>query len=612
MSQARYQVKALVSEQAAVKTHRGLDPVTGLPVLIYQFAGKPRATSKSLQSDHIPSILSAKYNGKQGMVVVASPQHYRALNAAVSKEDIIPLLLGTANALRTAAQARVIHGDLRPERFLHDGKQHYVLEGYGARWDAKNSAYQAPEETVSLAADVFSWAKAVRALAGNVLPEAFMVLLSACLAKDSKQRPSAEDIFDQIDAYAQSLADAETASDDSADASDGDPFADFELDTGDSSSARKTAKTASFSDDNSDSGDDSDGDIDFDFDLASSEEASVSTPQPARNKAAKTDSSTDFDFSFEEATATASSAQPAAHRSKSQPAEDAFDAFALDDLDDLDALEANSDDKPDKRRTAAKSNADVFMDNGAEDDIGLLADDDDDAFLALDDDSDLNGNEQYDDEDGLFLVNTDPGKSSSPSVPAPPPPAPPPAASSPAANAPKAFVKDLPPGATYRSGNETSEPAPLPAVTVAQPAAAPETHIRRKRPPKRKRNPNVGKVLLVLAMLIGSGAVAYWVYVTRNDRTPISAPPPPRFLVTVSIEPDSLRNVSLSVISRPSASSRRIGEQIAIAPGTAVLDAPGQWELQARFQDRSSGIVRFSVPETRNIVMVLPEASGSE
>lgn len=84
----------------------------------------------------------------------------------------------------------------------------------------------------------------------------------------------------------------------------------------------------------------------------------------------------------------------------------------------------------------------------------------------------------------------------------------------------------------------------------------------------------------------------------------------PSYIISVQVIPSDLRLVTLSVVDSPAGSARQAGDEIATVPGRAVLDQEGTWQLQARFQNRSSDVVSVNVPQTRSVILEIPEASS--
>ncbi len=198
---ARYQPQRLFAEHDAVKTFHGLDPLTGLPVLIYRFAGRPTAKVGELKSEAIPAILTSNVESGRGQLVVAYARGYEPLHGSVAPHEVAGLLRDSAAALYDAARTSVVHGDLRPERFLK-ANDHVMVEGYGVPWAAWDAAseFSAPERIggASAKSDVFSWARSVQFLAGRHLPKEVADLIAACLDADPKRRPNAETIYKRL------------------------------------------------------------------------------------------------------------------------------------------------------------------------------------------------------------------------------------------------------------------------------------------------------------------------------------------------------------------------------------------------------------------------------
>ncbi len=196
----RYQSHTLLHDERGVRTSLGIDQLTGLPVLVYRFAGKPTAAAGDLSSDNIPGILASSLEGQRGRLVVAYSRDYQPVTPPLEGDALNLLLLDSARALRDAAKAGVVHGDLKPKRFLGAG-EHHLIEGYGVRWPAVSGDFALPEGGSSYAGDVFAWAKSVLHLSSDHLPEALHPLARTCLAADPQARPVAEDIYREIKGY---------------------------------------------------------------------------------------------------------------------------------------------------------------------------------------------------------------------------------------------------------------------------------------------------------------------------------------------------------------------------------------------------------------------------
>lgn len=225
----RYHQQERIAEGGEVETFRGRDPLNGLPVRIYRFAGEPTAQPGELRSSHIPALLSSSLDSGSGQVVTVFSHSYRPVEAPVPAHEVEALLRQTAAALDAAAEAGVVHGDLCPERLFYieerrqggrtdegraagdsekrgeakgEATRRYLLEGYGAPWGVRASEYNAPEriEGASYAGDVFSWAMSVRTLAG-ALPGGLRDLLSSCLDADPGSRPHAREVCAALASY---------------------------------------------------------------------------------------------------------------------------------------------------------------------------------------------------------------------------------------------------------------------------------------------------------------------------------------------------------------------------------------------------------------------------
>lgn len=147
----RYQAQALYQETPSASSYRGVDPLTGLPVLIYRFSGRANPALARLDSEYLPRLLAWRDDDSGGLMVVA----WSSAFVAAGDQPLDNLqLLDSAQALVDAAAAGVSHGDLHPGRFLIAGDS-VVLEGFGVPWQ---------EEGVSPGDDVRAWARSVQQL----------------------------------------------------------------------------------------------------------------------------------------------------------------------------------------------------------------------------------------------------------------------------------------------------------------------------------------------------------------------------------------------------------------------------------------------------------------
>jgi hypothetical protein len=206
----RYQRVAPFAEHRGVATFEGVDPLTGLPVLIYEFEGKPAANLKQLESENIPGLLEVAIEGVKGQVIVAYSKRYRPLSQPIQIAKP-SLIIEGARALKDAAVAGVIHGDIRPERFLATA-DHVLIEGFGIPWLPAVSPYYPAGEVPSQAADIYAWAKSVLSLTSGDIPAAYSAPINRCLLEKPESRPSAQDLFEvvsEIKGTSKSFADIE-------------------------------------------------------------------------------------------------------------------------------------------------------------------------------------------------------------------------------------------------------------------------------------------------------------------------------------------------------------------------------------------------------------------
>ena len=192
----RYQLRELYAERGGVTTHEAVDPLTGLPVLVYRFSSSPNAGLRDLESENIPGLLSIDTSDAEddkAEVVVAYFKEYEVLSAPLSV-PVPTLLLDSARALKDAALAGVVHGDIHPGRFLAS-RDHVLVEGFGIPWNGEDSIYRAPEGKSSFAGDVYAWAKSVLELSGDSLDGATKTLFTSCLNADPDERPAASELY---------------------------------------------------------------------------------------------------------------------------------------------------------------------------------------------------------------------------------------------------------------------------------------------------------------------------------------------------------------------------------------------------------------------------------
>jgi len=654
----RYQVTDVISKRGKCRTHTGVDPVTGLPVLIYIFEGRPRVTVGRLEADNIPSILAARFNSEKnkGQVVVAHSEERQQVSQVANQDEARLLLLDTAKALAAAAHTKVVHGDVHPGRFWVEAGR-YWLEGYGVNWHGQDERFSPPEQVASLQGDVFSWAQSVYDLAGHAMPRAMTKLVATCLADNPEQRPTAVSLLEQLSDLASDSTSANrqtsdtssppaTASTSSADAKTNARFDmdedDFDLDfkdddtatfaaanTSNSSKASADATKATSSNPNTTSAGPSTTPTPTethaptesaarlaDFDLSSfaddDEEETISTKNPAA----------DYDFFAADETPAAATTNDGHNNEGHNEGEVASEGFA-DDFGGVDFGNAASDE-------TNEGYGEGYGDQG--DRNGAFADDDDDAFMADpfgrrggfadedgDEDSDEDANDDFESFDDDFadeapaardndLVSSGGGLSDLSEIMSPatdPYPADT-AASDQAIAKPNnkpndgEFIKGLPTGATVRTV-ESKKKAPAQELPASKQAKV-------YTPPKKRKKRNLGRKIGVFALV---AAVGVLVYVALDRYGVLDPPPPPNpvatfFPLTVNVRPTSIAQAQLVVVSSPEDSVHDAGDEMATVPARVFLDSEGTWQLRARFQDALSEVQTLTVPGPNAVTFEIP------
>jgi hypothetical protein len=191
----RYRSQEVLAERAGVKTYEGLDTVDGLPVLIYEFEGEPAAGPGEFESENALAVRWTGSDQGKSRLIAALPAQWRPRGA----EDgpLSPMeVLDAARALRDAAAAGTVHGDLRPERLLVSGKR-LLIEGFGVPWRPREGQFRAPEVKgrATPPADVWSLAASIRELGTEFRDETVDAVLALCLSREPDERPSAEELY---------------------------------------------------------------------------------------------------------------------------------------------------------------------------------------------------------------------------------------------------------------------------------------------------------------------------------------------------------------------------------------------------------------------------------
>ncbi len=110
----------------------GVDVVTGLSVLLYDFPGRPLLKQGSLDLEGVPTVLASWTDGEKGTLVAAYPS---GATLVAPGETVVDdqFVLQTLTLLRDAARKGLAHGGIGTGRFLWASRRLY-LEGYGVPW----------------------------------------------------------------------------------------------------------------------------------------------------------------------------------------------------------------------------------------------------------------------------------------------------------------------------------------------------------------------------------------------------------------------------------------------------------------------------------------------
>lgn len=482
---ARYQRSEQLRRAGDVVTSRGVDALTGLAVLIYDFPGQPRIKPGRLDSEGVPAILAAGFDGSRGVLVTAYPQGAAPLAATTHKVDD-DLALQLLRVLRDAARVGLVHGDLTNERLLTAHAKLYI-EGYGAPW-GQDPLVQPTSESVraALAKDLAGAVGALLALAGNGLSEEVSAALRGAVQGASRGSGDAVKLYSVVRRLAGGAVTVPPAG-----------FGDLVLPTVGKKTQRPSATALD------------------DLDLG---------PPPSR------------------------------------PAPPAATPQAPPDSDPLELDEAPA---------SASHAAQQAQEPTAVFEPGPPAAS-----------SPRDGAPSFPDDPDPITLNSDPGTmlTLDPRL----------------KDSGAGFVKELPPGATYRAGN-TEEDVRIPPIQLNVSAV----------PPQRKRAWRVP--LLLVSLLLLAGVASYLALVARRNTaqqargaTAIS------HIVNVRVEPPNLPPVSLVVDQSPADSAYRAGTIIASVPRSVRFDAAGTWVVHATFQDRESARISLRVPDDSMITIEFP------
>lgn len=485
---SRYQSQALYLQQGDISCYLGVDPLTGLAVLIYTFADRPTATVGTLESENIPGILASSFDDTAGQLVAAYSSHYGLVAAGESSVDD-RFALEALRAVRDASKAGVVHGDLRAGRLLYS-QGHVLVEGYGVPWRPVDADVIAPEVAAgakpSLASDLYAIAATLLLLGGTNFSGEVSEALRSALAKQARERPTVTALYGRVRRACGGAVTPPARS-----------FEDLTLPTGAEERPLRPepAAPAVGAVEHGDgpgklSATRSDFQLDLEFEL------DVTTPPPDEN-------------------VLMSAPRPTP---KAPPA----DAAAV------------TGDEPEPITLQS--------------DPGLSA-----RGLA-----------------GASVHDSSPG-----------------------------FVKDLPPGATYRAGNLDDAQPPAP-IRLDLPTA--------DRPRRRSWR---GPLLVVLA-LVAAGALVALAFLNQGPLAPSPSPGNGvNYIVAVQVEPTNLPPVDLYVVKSPAGSATPAGTILCRAPCKVVLDRAGEWQFRAVFQNQRSEIADAKLPGQLSVTVAFPAGTGA-
>lgn len=501
----RFQRNERLRSDGDIVTSLGVDVVTGLAVLIYDFPGEPRARPGGQAVPGIPTVVASWADGGQGTLVVAYPSDATLVAPGESIVDD-QFVLQALTVLRDASGQGLVHGDIHPGRFLWAERRLY-LEGYGVPWrrgqpaaPAVASSTVGPGLSAALREDLRRAAAALLELgAKGISAEVAAALGSAAAGTSGADATGLQAIVRRLAGGAVKVPSA--------------GFGDIVLPVSSAGPAEEGPP------------------LDLD--------ALEFTPQPQAPVA-------DLDFDPHDvagvlgaapsvsATRTDMRVDPAAYAARPEQAADA-------------AAVTPHGRGPGRQPPPTPTPVDE------PDPITLHSD------------------------PGAGVLKTGPvGK-------APPPEG--------------AFVKNLPPGATYRAGTleDALRPAPIRL----------DGDIDGRARRRSLRGPAL-LLLLVLALALGSFLA---LRAQRSSGLGNVEAGTVRHLVDVRVTPGNLPPVSLVVDRSPDGSLYSPGTIIGSVPRRVAFDANGVWVVHAQFQGRSSESVTLRVPDESVITIAFPEPS---
>ena len=529
----RYQRQKLLTDHAGVKTYEGIDPLTGLPVLIYVFKGKPHLLLTEMESENIPGVLASQNEGQLNYVVVAYVKGYKIAKAPLEMGRL-EFLIDSVRALKDAAEIGVLHGDIRPERFWLSS-DHVLIEGFGLPWVTELSPYSPPEKLSSFAGDVYSWAKSALELADP--PQVARQLLESCLIPQPNLRPSAEQLYEallRIKTKSSTVGSIQPSIQPAKVQAVGNPILlpkTLEIDFNVSDDESQTTLQSTL-----------DAPLLFQTNAAQPTPAAQSTPTQSRP------------------------VQPTM-QGMPKPPSSQNTLVDFSDLSDLDIQVPGTPGTMPSPPPVTKQFPKSFDREAADP-------------MVLQSDPGLREPPKVSQVPLEDRGNTKPKKT--PDT--------------------KPFVKDLPPGATYRAG-KSENVTNVPYKDTPPPISASFNDVFLKNDSS---NHNTRRTLMLVGLGLAGLVLAALVFFNQpgNPLVTTSTNSTLNYIVNVTVEPNI--PVQLRIISSPAGSKKTVGSILNTVPNQIVLDQAGAWQFQGELQDLKSEVVSLLLPDQRSITIIMP------
>lgn len=192
---SRFERGEVYARRSSVTSFRGVDTLTGLEVLVYEYAGPPNPQVEKLRSDHLLGLLEQGHENGVTTLVVAYPP---GATLVAPGESIVDgeFVLQALEGLRDAHKLGLYHGDIGPSRLLYAAGNVYI-EGFGVPWRGK---WPQPGTAAQQAAlhDVQSLLKTLQELASDYLSSEVKAVMQGALAGSSTPPPTAERLHSLI------------------------------------------------------------------------------------------------------------------------------------------------------------------------------------------------------------------------------------------------------------------------------------------------------------------------------------------------------------------------------------------------------------------------------